>query len=174
MHAEIEQYLERSGMAWTHLRPSQFMQVLVRDPRIVRDGVLALPMGTQRTAPVDVADIARVAVGLLLTDGHEGRRYEMTGPESLTMAEVAERLTAALGREVHYVDIDPDEHRRTMLANGVSKFFADGVAELFAERRTGRSDESRVELGTHRAFEIEPTSFAEFARREAATLRAAA
>jgi uncharacterized protein YbjT (DUF2867 family) len=173
-HAEIEHHLERSGVAWTQLRPSQFMQVFLRESRIVRDGVLALPMGEHRTAPVDVGDIARIAVELLLTDGHEGRRYEITGPEALTMTEVAERLTVALDRPVHYRDVDPAVYRRYLLATGASPFFADAVTELFAERRTGNSDESRVDLSTHRTFGITPTTFAAFARHNAEAFRAGA
>ena len=47
MHEEIETYLERSGLAWTHLRPSQFMQVYLREaPSIVSKGALPLPLAT--------------------------------------------------------------------------------------------------------------------------------
>jgi uncharacterized protein YbjT (DUF2867 family) len=62
MHGEIERHLERSGLAWTHLRPSQFMQVYFREVHtIVNEDAFYLPMGHERLAPVDVADIAKVA-----------------------------------------------------------------------------------------------------------------
>jgi uncharacterized protein YbjT (DUF2867 family) len=62
MHGEIERHLERSGLAWTHLRRSQFMQVYFREVQtIVTEDAFYLPMGQQRLAPVDVAGIATVA-----------------------------------------------------------------------------------------------------------------
>ena len=94
MHAEIERYLERSGVAWTHLRPSQFMTEYLRElPTIVAQSAFFLPLEDARLAPVDVEDIAKAAVALLRTSGHEEKRYEMTGPEALTMTEIAEQIS---------------------------------------------------------------------------------
>lgn len=171
MHGELEQYLESSGLAWTHLRPSQFMQVYFREvPTILSDHELAVPMGEARIAPVDVADIAKVAFALLRSDGHEGRRYEMTGPEALSMTEVAERLADVVGEPVRYVDVDPHAKRQQLLAAGIPTDLADAMDELFDLRRNG-SAESRVDLSTHEAFGIQPTTFAEFARRNADVFR---
>ncbi|TGV62715.1 SDR family NAD(P)-dependent oxidoreductase, partial [Mesorhizobium sp. M00.F.Ca.ET.158.01.1.1] len=58
MHEEVERYLEGAGMAWTHLRPSQFMQVYLRDaPTIAREGAFYLALGDTELSPVDVEDI---------------------------------------------------------------------------------------------------------------------
>src|SRR5262245_35078871 len=58
MHDEIEAHIERSGLRWTHLRPSQFMQVYLREaPSIAKAGVLALPAGDIELSPVNLADI---------------------------------------------------------------------------------------------------------------------
>jgi uncharacterized protein YbjT (DUF2867 family) len=167
MHEEIERYLERSGLAWTHLRPSQFMQVYFREiPTIVAENALFLPMENARLAPVDVEDIAKVAFALLYNGGHEAKSYDMTGPEALTMTEVAERISQAIGKNVRYVNIAPEEKRRALLAAGIPAELADAIDELFTERR--KRPESRVYLGTHELFGIQPTTFAEFARRNAA------
>jgi uncharacterized protein YbjT (DUF2867 family) len=171
MHAEIEGYLADSGLAYSVLRPSQFMPVYFREvPSMLRDGVLNLPMGEAKLAPVDVGDLARVAVALLRGQGEEGGRYELTGPEALTMSEVAGQLAEVTGRPVRYVDADPAAKRRELLAAGIPAFFADAMDELFAERRTG-AEESRVDLSTHERFGVRPTTFAEFARRHAARFR---
>jgi uncharacterized protein YbjT (DUF2867 family) len=171
MHGEAERYLEASGLAWTHLRPSQFMQVYFREvPSILTNRKLALPMGDAPIAPVDVEDIAKVAYALLNSDGHEGRRYEMTGPEALTMTEIAERLTDVVGEPIEYVDIDPAAKRQQLLAAGIATYFADAMDELFHLRRNG-SDESRINLSTHHVFGVRPTTFAEFARRNADIFR---
>jgi uncharacterized protein YbjT (DUF2867 family) len=170
MHEQFERYLEGSGLEWTHLRPSQFMQVYLREvPTIMADNVLFLPMGNAKLAPVDIEDIAKVAFAVLLNGGHEAKSYDMTGPEALTMMEVAERISRAIGKTVRYVDVAPEERRRALLAARTPPELADAIDELFAERR--KRLESRVYLGTHELFGIQPTTFAEFARRNAVVSR---
>jgi uncharacterized protein YbjT (DUF2867 family) len=170
MHEEIERYLESSRLAWTHLRPSQFMQVYLREvPTIVREGAFRLPLDDVRLSPVDLEDVAKVAVVLLRGAGHEGQRYDMTGPEALTMTDIAERITQATGRTVRYVNVSPAERRQALLNAGASPEFADALDEQGAERR--RCPESRVYLTTHETFGVRPTSFAEFARRNAVVFR---
>ncbi|WP_051342424.1 SDR family oxidoreductase [Pseudonocardia spinosispora] len=168
MHAEIERHLERSGVEWTMLRPGQFMHVYFREvPTINRDGVLGLPLAKARLAPVDIEDIAKIAVEVLHGAGHGGRRYEITGPDSLGMTEVAAILTEVLGAPVRYEDVDPQVKRRTLEAQGIPGFLLDGLDELFEERRIGDGEEGRVDLSTHERFGVTPTSFADFARRNA-------
>src|SRR5438445_7354574 len=90
MHGEIEKRLEASGMAFTHLRAGEFMPAYFRQvPSIVGKGALFLPMENARIASIDVRDIADVAATVLTTHGHEGKIYPLTGPEELTMSEVA-------------------------------------------------------------------------------------
>jgi uncharacterized protein YbjT (DUF2867 family) len=93
----------------------------------------------------------------------------LTGPEALTMAEVAERLSAATGRPIRYVDVSPEEATRANLARGMPPYTAEALEELFAERRKGR--ESRVWPTIQAVFGWRPTSFAEFAARNAAIFR---
>ena len=163
MHEQIEDYLEASGVAWTHLRPSQFMQVYLREaPTIVTKRALFLPLENVRLAPIDLDDIAKVAFAVLRGSGHEGRSYGMTGPESLTMAEIAERISVAIGKTVRYVNVAPTERRQALLASGMPTYLADALDEQAVERR--RCPESRVDLSTHDVFGIRPTSFGEFAR----------
>src|SRR5262249_15503776 len=117
MHEEIEAYLEGSGLAWTHLRPSQFMQVYLRGaPSIVSRGALGLPLDDASLSPVDLEDVAKVAFALLNEGGHEGRSFEMTGPEALTMAEVAQRISDAIGKTVRYVSVADAERREALLS----------------------------------------------------------
>ena len=72
MHEQIEDYLEESGLAWTHLRPCQFMQVFLWEAQtIVTKGALFLPLENVRLAPIDLDDIAKIAFAVLRGDGHE-------------------------------------------------------------------------------------------------------
>jgi uncharacterized protein YbjT (DUF2867 family) len=170
MHAEIERYLESSGLAWTHLRPSQFMQVYLREvPTIVAESAFFLPMEDAKLAPVDIEDIAKVAFALLHTEGHEGRSYDITGPQALTMTEIAEQISLAIGKTVRYVNIAQAERKRALLAAGVPPYFADALDVQGSLRRKGA--EAVVHPETHEAFGVRPTIFAGFARRNAAAFR---
>jgi uncharacterized protein YbjT (DUF2867 family) len=163
-HEQIERYLRASGLDWTLLRPTQFMQVYLRDAaEIAANGVLALPAGDITLAPVDIEDIARVALQLLTTGGHEGRSYEMTGPEALTMTDVAATMSEAIGRPVRYVAITPEQRRQSMLAAGATKDFADVLFDQAIGRM--KHPQARVRLETHETFGVRPTTFAEFIQR---------
>jgi uncharacterized protein YbjT (DUF2867 family) len=170
MHEEIERYLEASGLGWTHLRPSQFMQVYLREAAtIVNKDALLLPLENVRLSPVDTEDIAKAAVAILQSDGEEGKSYDITGPEALSMAEVAERISQAIGRTVRYINVTPAERRQALFGAGLPPELVDALDEQASERR--RCPESRVDISTHRAFGIPPTTFAEFARRHAHVFR---
>jgi uncharacterized protein YbjT (DUF2867 family) len=170
MHAEIEARLEKSGLAFTHLRAGEFMPSYFRQvPSIMARGVLALPMANARIASVDIGDLAEVAIAVLTTSGHEGKTYPLTGPESLSMAEVAEKLSAATGKTIRYVDVPPEEANKARLAAGMPPYLAEGLDELFAERRNGK--ESTVWPTIEEVFGRKPTTFDEFATRNAAIFR---
>jgi uncharacterized protein YbjT (DUF2867 family) len=168
-HGRVERYLERSGLVWTHLRPSQFMQNYLPGSVTGVDaaaGELVLPIGDTRLSPVDVADVAEIAAGLLTADGHENRAYDITGPEALTMTEIVERVSAATGRPFRYVHVTFEEQRRRYTAAGLPPHVVDLFDEQFRERR--RTPEARVELAAHHTFGVTPTSFADFARAHSA------
>jgi len=171
MHEEIEDYLEQSGLAWTHLRPSQFMQVYLREAKtIVEQDALRLPLDDAQLEPVDLHDVAKIAVPLLRDGGHEGRSYDITGPEALTMADIAERISQAVGRPIRYVPITLEERRTTLLAAGLPPFFVDAFDGQTKERLRRRT--ARLCLGAHEAFGVAPTTFAQFARANAAAFGA--
>jgi uncharacterized protein YbjT (DUF2867 family) len=170
MHAQIEQHLAASGMAYTNLRAGEFMQAYFRQvPNIVTRQALLLPMAGQRIASIDAADIAAVAVRVLTEPGHGGQTYPITGPQALTMAEVARILSEVTGTPVRYIDTDPEVARQAQLAAGMPPYLADALAELFAERRAGK--EAQVSQLTPGLLGRPPTTFAKFAARNAATFQ---
>jgi uncharacterized protein YbjT (DUF2867 family) len=170
MHAEIEQYIEKSGLAFTHLRAGEFMHAYFRQAGAISSkGVLPLPMGDARIASIDVGDIAEVSVQVLTGSGHENKIYPLTGTEALTMSEVAERLSQVTGRTIRYVDLKPGDARAARLAAGMPPFNADALDELFAERRAGK--ESKVWDTLQTVFKVQPTTFLDFAKRWAAVFR---
>jgi uncharacterized protein YbjT (DUF2867 family) len=170
MHAEIEKRLEASGMAFTHLRAGEFMPVYFRQlPSIAAKGALFLPMENAKIASIDIGDIAEVAAAALTSPGHEGKAYPLTGPEALTMAEVAEKLSAATGKAIRYVNVAPEDAKKAQLAAGMPPYLVDALAELFAERRKGK--EAQVSPAVQTILGRRPTSFDDFAQRNAAIFR---
>src|ERR1700694_5060027 len=170
MHGEIEQRLEASGMAFTHLRAGEFMPAYFRQaPNIAAKGAMFLPMEEARIASIDVGDIAEIAAKVLTSPGHEGKTYPLTGPDALTMTEVAEKLSAATGKTIRYVNVPPEAARQAQLAAGMPPYLADALFELFAERRNGK--EAKVWPDAQALLGRLPTSFDEFAGRNAAVFR---
>jgi uncharacterized protein YbjT (DUF2867 family) len=170
MHGEIEKRLEASGMAFTHLRAGEFMPAYFRQvPNITAKGAMFLPMEEARIASIDVGDIAEIAAKVLTGSGHEGKTYPLTGPEALTMTEVAEKLSAAAGKTIRYVNVPPEAARQAQLAAGMPPYLADALFELFAERRNGK--EAKVWPDAQTLLGRLPTSFDEFARRNATVFR---
>jgi uncharacterized protein YbjT (DUF2867 family) len=165
MHKDIEEHLEKSGLAWTHLRPTGFMQEYLREaPSIINDGAFYLALGDVRLNPIDLVDVAKVAFLLLRNGGHEAERIPITGPEALTMAEIADRISRATGRTVRYVAVSPNERRQALIAHGIPEEFAHALEKQVEERLKG-GIESQVDLSTHQLFNVKPTTFLEFAQR---------
>lgn len=161
-HAETERRIEESGIPYTFLRPGPFMQNFLgyRDS-IINRGEFYAPMGTGRVSIVDVRDVAAVAAEVLEEYGHEDKVYDVTGPESLSYADAAERLTVALGKPVTYVDVPPEAARDSMLQSGMSPWFADALLELFALWKSNGASE--IANTVYDVAKKEPTSFAGFA-----------
>jgi uncharacterized protein YbjT (DUF2867 family) len=166
MHAEVESYLQNSGLSWTNLRPSQFMTEYLRElPTILAQDALFLPYQDARLVPVDIADLARAVFLLLTTSGHEGKTYALSGPEALNMHEIAARISEAIGRTIRYVNVDRADRNAALLAAGTPEFFVQALDAQTGERLVGR--ESVVHLETHQALGLHPSSFSEFAARNA-------
>lgn len=118
-HHDTEQAIRDSGMAHTILRDNFYLDVLPLFADAA--GVVRGPAGTGRVAAVARADVAAVAAAVLRAPGeHAGATYDLSGPEALTMAEVAERAGRVLGRDLRFED--------------------ETVEEAYASRRAGWPD----------------------------------
>jgi len=169
-HGKAEQELEDSGLAFTHLQANQFMQVYLRfQPTIASSGKFYAASKDSRVSPVDVRDIAAVAAAVLGGSGHEGKKYVLTGPEALTYTDVADKLSAATGNKVTYVDVPLEAAKKALLDGGAPEWFAEGQMEQFRFRWQG--NQSRVTSTIADVAKTKPTSFDEFAREYAAYFR---
>lgn len=102
-HWVTEEHLRSLGLAWTVLRDSFYLDFL---PDLAGpDGAIRGPAGTGRVGAVARADVARVAAAVLSApESHAGAVHDLTGPQALTLAEVAETITRVTGRSTTYVD----------------------------------------------------------------------
>ncbi len=162
-HGEIERELMSSGLAWTIVRPHGFMQTftLLGWDLLQKAGVITFPAGDGAIPLVDVRDVAAVALKALTEPGHEGKAYDVTGPEALTFARQAEVLGNVLGREVTY--IAGAERELEMLlsllgATATPREHAIVVARMIREHRLERVHPTLAELG------LPATTFEQFVR----------
>lgn len=122
------------GVDWTHLRPGEFMlNALTWADSIRAEGVVRAVYGAASYAPLDLADIAAVAAKTLVEDGHHGKKYAMTGPESLSKVEKVGIIGEVLGREIRFVEISHAEAHAEMLTLGygdAADWLLDGDAQM--------------------------------------------
>ncbi|GAA3241164.1 NAD(P)H-binding protein [Nonomuraea helvata] len=138
-HNELEQRVEQSGLAWTMLWPSTFAanalwwRGQIRSGDVVRGGFGALKM-----AMLHERDIAAVAVRALTSDGHDGTRYVLTGPEALTQVEQVRIIGDALGRPLRWQELSRDEERQRLLADDdFPDSFVDALLDGYAQMLDG-------------------------------------
>lgn len=142
-HRRSEQALRTSGLPYTILRPTFFLQsLLLFAPDIARKRKFVAPAGKGRIAMVDIGDIARAAAAVLGDDAHAGRSYTLTGPSAHSLPEVAEQLSAKLGRKIGYAS-PPAFIARLVLpfATGMPRWQSNLVVDLFAALKAGAQEE---------------------------------
>ncbi len=138
-HRAIEKHIEESGMGWTFLRPNNFMDNFATywAQPIKEQGKIFMPLGDGAVSYVDARDIAAVAAEALTETGHQGKAYSLTGPEALTLHQVAELLGKGIGKDVGYVDIPEDAAKQAMAGMGMPEFLVDAMSELNALDKAG-------------------------------------
>lgn len=166
-HAALEAWARASGVPWTFVRPSFFMQNLTGTHRAeIRDtDELVVPAGGGATAFVDTDDVAAVATAALLDPSkHAGRAWTPTGPEALTYDQVAQVLSAELGRPVRYVRPGLARYVRHARRAGMPWAMVAVTAGIYTVARAGRAAGLTGDV-----LEVTgrpPTDLTAFARRE--------
>jgi NAD(P)H dehydrogenase (quinone) len=137
-HFHTEEILRGSGMAWTFLRDSIYLDFV---PFFAgADGVIRGPAGDGRVAAVARDDIADVALAALLSDEHAGAAYELSGGEAFTMTEAAEIITRETGREVRFVNETLEEARESRRPSGAPDWEIEGWVTTYAAIAAGELD----------------------------------
>ncbi len=129
IHVATEEYLRASGLSWTMIRPGFFMQTFAASaPRIKESGNIVLPLGNATLCATDLRDVAAIMVKVLTEPGHENQSYDITGPELITMEEIAGRFSKVLGREYKYVDLPLDAFKGALQKAGFNDWRINAVA----------------------------------------------
>jgi uncharacterized protein YbjT (DUF2867 family) len=140
-HRQIAAHLDAVGLPVTYLAPNLYMENLLEAAGTIREqGSIFAPAGGGRIGFIAASDVAGAAAAVLTGDGHEGQTYVLTGPEALSYADVAARVSAVFGREVDYEPLQERVAADQMLASGLSPWQAEGTLELFEWVRDGGLD----------------------------------
>jgi len=167
-HAAVEEHALASGLEVTALRPNLFMQGLFAVSSIVRStGLLPAPIGDARVSLVDVRDIGEMAAHALISPVPLGVQT-LTGPESLTHADVAGHLSSATGDDIRFDDIPPPKFGE-MLTGVLPPWQVEGLLEDYAHYARGEAAD--VSPAIPDVLGRPARSFADFADEHAAAFR---
>ena len=177
LHRQAEKMIEDSGISYTFLCPTFFMQSFGNFfPQKIKDqSTFYLPAGDGKVSFVDARDIAAIAVEALTNnnnnDGtHYGKAYNITGPEAISFGQAARILSQQVGKKISYVSISEDDARKGMKDIGWDEWRINFLIELYNIIRLGYLSEvysSPVEEITGRRA----ISFSQFAKDYAETFR---
>jgi uncharacterized protein YbjT (DUF2867 family) len=160
---QVEEALKSSGLPWTLLKPTFFMQnTMMAAQTIASDGVIYWDMKDGKLGMIDLRDIVDVAVAVLTSSGHEGKSYILTGPAAISFHDVAATFSKVLGKDVKYVSVPGEAALESIVSIGMPEWIAKGYLELFegfSENFANRATDNVAILTGHPA-----RSFEQFAR----------
>lgn len=137
-YRQLELKVERSGVPFVILRPNWFSDNFHTFWLAgIKQGVIAVPAAQGKSSFIDVRDIAESAVSALTTAKFDGNAFNLTGPEALSYADAAEKLSNASGHAIQYQAIDDDTFVGILTGVGVPKDYASFLASIFYPVREG-------------------------------------
>ncbi|MDQ4143265.1 MAG: NAD(P)H-binding protein [Actinomycetota bacterium] len=137
-HYATEQHIRSTGLAFTFLRGSAYLEVLRWI--IGADGVIRGPAGDGRLAPAR-DDMADTVAAILASNGaHDGQTYDVTGPERVSLQQVADEFTLATGRRISYVNETLEEAWKSRRAYGASDWQVEAWVSTYLQIAAGELD----------------------------------
>ena len=161
---KAEEDLKASGLPWTILQPTFFMQnVMMAAGTVKEQGAIYWDWAEGRAGMIDVRDVVDSAVGALTRPGGEleGESFVLTGPRSIGFGEVAKILSDVLGKDVNYVPVPHEAASEAMLGMGIPEWIVAGYAELSEGFMNGYAD--RTTDSVERLAGHPPRDFEQFA-----------
>ncbi|MEZ5499926.1 MAG: NmrA family NAD(P)-binding protein [Steroidobacteraceae bacterium] len=165
MHFESEQHIRRTGIPWTFVRPSFYMQNFLASAATVRaESKLRFPFAERGAAVLtDADDVGHFIAEVISAGDHGNQSYDITSGDKLRFSEVAEVFGDVLGRRIEYVAEDPVAYRARLGRFLTNQWHLDAVCDLFAEIADGYVGETSDDF--RRIMGREPTSLREFVAR---------
>jgi uncharacterized protein YbjT (DUF2867 family) len=132
-YGAVEAAVRQAGFAWTFLRPGAFMNNTLDWADMVRAGEVAMACGDATQTPIDLGDIAAVAARVLVSEGHAGATYVLSGPSAISLREQVSVLGSVLGREIRFRDLTRAEQRAQWVGFGIPEEAVDWILDGFEE-----------------------------------------
>jgi uncharacterized protein YbjT (DUF2867 family) len=130
----VEDAVRASGLQWTILRCADFaVNALVWASQIRQSGVVRSVYGDGATSVIHEQDVAEVSARVLLDAAHAGRSYTLTGPQVLTQRARVHLIGEAIGREVSWVEVAPEQFRQAVLAQGLPEHVPDRLIGYWSD-----------------------------------------
>lgn len=137
-HWATEQHIRHTALRHTFLRDAMYADFL---PGLVgADGVIRGPAGDGAFTPVAQDDVAAVASAVLLSDQYDGGALDVTGPDRLTMRDVAGIVSEVTGRSIRYEPETIEEAYASRKSYGVASFEVDGWVSTYTAIASGELD----------------------------------
>lgn len=137
-YRQAEILLEKSGTPYVIVRPNWFTDNFVTYwGEGIKHGVIAVPAGEGKSAFIDTRDIADSVVAALTTSAHDGKSFNLTGPDALSYGEAAALISKATGKEVNYIAVTDDAFVSQLVGFGVPEAYARFLAAIFYPVREG-------------------------------------
>ncbi|WRH64478.1 MAG: NAD(P)H-binding protein [Fuscovulum sp.] len=166
MMGEVHAWLAQSAPEWAVLRPSWFMQNFSEGPHattIREERIIYSATGAGRVGFIDAEDIAATAAACLTAKTPLNSDVVLTGPQALSYDDIAAIITAALGRPVRHVSLDPAALTARFVSQGMPPDYANTLAGMDVDIATGAEDYAT--LGVAQVTGQRPSSFLAFANR---------
>lgn len=169
-HERGEAAIRASGISFTFVRPTGFMSNLLAWATSIRtEGIVRASTGDGRRAFIHSDDIAAVATKALTTRDYDGAVVPITGPQSLSFAEVTATIGAAIGRRLTFQRISDEEAGRRYAATGAADVETEAHVSLWRAIREGRL--AAVTDGVERVLGRGPVALDQWAIENAAAFR---
>ena len=142
---EVDHTLQESGVPWTSIKPTFFMQNMMMAAQSIQNGgQIYWDWAEGKAGMIGIRDVADSALGALTGKAEQGKEYILTGPESISMHDVATSFSNVLAKSISYVAVPHEASKESMMGMGFPEFIVDGYVELsrgfsqgFADITTG-------------------------------------
>ena len=142
-HAQVFADIEATGVQTTHLRHGIYAEVIAGDVQgAIAAGELAAPVGDATVAPVLRTDLAAAIATVLLEGGHEGKTYDLAGPDAISWADLARLASERAGQEIPFRAISDEEAKERFAAAGLPEAFIPAMLGFYGAYRAGWSGPS--------------------------------